>query len=191
MIRHANDGTVYGTGVCVASDGQKSLILTNAHFARGSDTGGSTGPQFHGLEIRTPAKLSLAATLIAEDLQADLALLVAAGSVPVATLSPSWPPAGSEVQSLGYPMERQRPLSLHRRDAMVVARGVTSSAPELGESGSPIFHGGQMVGIIYGRTRMQQHLVGLSTPADEIRSFLDDARQHIGQRYPILGRIGK
>lgn len=192
MSRKEGQHGIYGTGFVVAKLGNEMLVLTNHHFARNDRTRSvtdRTATVSHLVVSGERARWN--AKLVASDEDWDLALYSVNANDPkvgIAVLDECFPGAGVEVESMGFPLERTGVKNPVQYQALARSRGVNMDSgligrqPVQGESGSPVFRNGKVVGIIYGYD--EEH--GRCTPVELIRSFLSDAADQLVAAHPAL-----
>lgn len=169
-----------GTGFFVNRSG---LMLTCAHVL--PDPGGKLGVKFTGDAGAGPAELVAGASLVAVDLEADLALLqvdttAVTGHVVFERAQPI--EMGEEVSVIGNPglgaavLEQtmtQGIISSPARDINGIQHVQTSAAINPGNSGGPMFNQrGNLIALVVSKGREVEG-VGFAVARDEVAAFLE------------------
>jgi hypothetical protein len=181
VLVHNVTGRNCGSGTCVGNvplderyrkDGHNfmALIITNRHVAQA--VGNHINVIFPGTNGR---RLGAAVLQVAD--RADLALVgtFVATEAPVVPVATADPPVGTSVTQVGYPHGRgpnfrQGRITTYNkwvRDTGVSIAEV-SFVPEDGDSGSGVFHAGQLVAVVWGGDNRD----GCSVRATDVQSFL-------------------
>lgn len=160
------DGVTYynGSGTVIASEGGCSLVLTNRHVAVRLGARGTFTP---------PGGGSYPVCCVAVDDASDLALLHTPHALPAAPLALRDPPAGAELTQYGHPYagpcrpRRSRFLGFRglcdTQWGRAAARTVHATGLSVeGESGSGLFHNGELVAVCWGNDYHNQCCVELS-----------------------------
>jgi hypothetical protein len=177
-----------GCGTCVASEGGKSLVVTNNHIwsERNHPAGGFyddiypvRGQVSAGVGLSAPR---FAAVAVAGDRERDLVLVVVDGELPVAELAEENAPAGTKVWRFGHGTGAQSAEVLAPRPELASVPRCQFRATgrsESGDSGSGYFSAaGELVAVHVGADPKPR-----GTPVAHVRAFL---AAHAGKHFPKL-----
>lgn len=133
-----------GSGVCIASEGGKSIVVTNNHVfsAAAHPSGGFATDVYPVAATVTCGGKSYAATAVSADRAADIAVVVVDGSLPVAEVADELPKAGTTVWRNGIGTGYRTGTVLAADDGGSDPRFgfVVNGVSESGDSGSGYFN---------------------------------------------------
>jgi hypothetical protein len=202
------------TGVVVAADASGVIVVTNSHAVRDSDGKKDSANELASQRLVAnnirviPTRdtsngeqvlASLPATLVCEDTQDDICALHIAPSqwMPKAVVFAQVFPASGRIFTYGFPGE------LWTRDPWLygVAGNVAQAGDTCwsdvayvdGQSGSPVFQGGRVVGLVVGAAKppFTRNLRGAIVPVDRVRSLLESSADRQLAEYPGLLKFKK
>ncbi len=164
------------TGVVIQSDGHQATVLTNAHLLTDRPQRITVWPIGH------PQPYAASVIAARDPRETDVAILRIqyTGDLPAVPLATADPLNGTPVQSIGYGSStRQRPMAGHVVNAGRWQSGHYNLTFESrsGDSGSPVFAGGQVVGLVWGNADM-----AFCEPPSKIRRVVETDCRMIGGR---------
>ncbi len=186
-------GLALGTGTVIASVEGETLVLTAAHVVE--DPGPLRVELFRynlGLERARGVKgfpRRLAATVVAKDVAADLAVLRIKGQLALPYVAriargDAAPPSGTRVTTIGFDMGERLigfATKIRRVDRVDMEKGggdrpflVTEDPPELGRSGGGLFReDGALVGVCVARAEFARgRKIGLFSTLGNVKRLL-------------------
>jgi hypothetical protein len=176
-----------GSGTVVATDGERSLVLTAKHVA-GTDFAAK-------LTVAAPDGRTVAGTLVAYDSTADLAAVEVPAGLPAVAVADCSPVVGAAVRQWGCTGGGKRTP----KSGTCTNYGATIQA-DGGDSGCGVFDAaGRLVGVTVGKSvRFDPHTgMPLNVPGDahcvglaDVRRFLGTVHKRSGRWNHLAGLVG-
>jgi S1-C subfamily serine protease len=176
-VRVSQPGSA-GSGTVVATDGERSLVLTARHVT-GTDFGVK-------LTVAAPDGRTVAGTLVAYDAAADLAAVEVPADLPAAAVAARRPAVGAAVRQWGCTGGGKRAA----KAGTFTDYGATIQA-DGGDSGCGVFDAaGRLVAVTVGKTARFDPATGhvLDVPGDAHCVRLADVRRFLGTVHKRSGR---
>lgn len=183
------------SGTCVAYEDGKSLVVTNNHlFSESHDSEGQLQRGEYPLAATVATldgKKTFKATAIDGDRDADLALVVVDGELPVAQLAEADSTEGTRVwhKGIGSGGGEGRVLSI-KPNLQPKLNFASDCSTQVGDSGAGVFdEQGRLVAVHCGRHGTEPSAAERGTPITPVRSLL---RTKVKKTFPRLAaRLGK